>query len=115
SGRVGFSPVNQLPRTRDLERPLGQDLKRPVRPRRIPAIDLRSLGTAIAALCMIVAAGAISLRERPFRIPAEVVTTTPQTVARATAGEAKTAEAPAKLNSENDPAAPTQALHPRVH
>jgi polysaccharide deacetylase 2 family uncharacterized protein YibQ len=88
-----------------LNRPLGQDLKRPAQPRRIPAIDRRSLGTAIAALCIAVAAGAISLRERPFRIPVEVVTTTPETTAPA--GETTTAEAAPKPSSENDPAAPT--------
>ncbi|MDW6021670.1 divergent polysaccharide deacetylase family protein [Mesorhizobium sp. BAC0120] len=97
--------MKQLPRSTNLERPLGQGLKRPSRPTWIRAIDRRSLGTAVAALCMIVAAGAISLRERPFRIPAQVVTTTPEAAAPASAGEA-TAAAGSRLNSESDRTAP---------
>ena len=70
--------VNQLPSPRELERPLGQSLKVARRPRRGLPFEARSLGTGLAALCLVASAGAISLRERPFRIPVEVVVTTPE-------------------------------------
>jgi polysaccharide deacetylase 2 family uncharacterized protein YibQ len=70
--------VNQLPRPGDIERPLGLDSKRVPRPRRSRGLDRRSLATAAGAVLILAAATTISLRERPFRIPAEVVTTTPK-------------------------------------
>jgi polysaccharide deacetylase 2 family uncharacterized protein YibQ len=98
--------VNQLPRPSEIERPLGQNLKSagrlPVRRR----FDARSLGTGLAALCLIATAGAISLRDRPFRIPAEVVVTTPE-VAAPPAAETKTSAQTLAPDSENDPAAST--------
>ena len=97
--------MNQLPLPREIERPLGQDLKRASRPS-LPAFDGRSLGAAFAAVCLVAAAGSIALRERPFRIPPEVVTTTPELAAPASpADENKTALAP--VSPENDEQAST--------
>jgi uncharacterized protein len=73
-------PVNQLPSSRELERPLGQSLKAAHKPGRGLRIEARSLATGLAAFCLVASAGAISLRERPFRIPIEMVVTTPETV-----------------------------------
>ena len=61
--------MNQLAATKEIERPLGQDLKGASRLRRQRRFDARSLGTGLAALCLVAAAGAIALRDRPFRIP----------------------------------------------
>ena len=97
--------MNQLPRPSEIERPLGQNLKGASRPAARRRIDARSLGTGLAVLCLVATAGAISLRDRPFRIPAEVVVTTPE-VAPPAAGDTKTAETPAP-DLENDPAAST--------
>lgn len=96
--------MNQLPLPREIERPLGLDLRRTRHPRRRWTIDGRSLATAAAALCMVAAAGSISLRERPFRIPAEIVVTTPEVAASANEAGAAIASAP-QLDAENDPTA----------
>lgn len=97
--------MNQLPLPREIERPLGQDLRRTSRPR-LPSFDRRPLGTTIAAICLVVAAGSIALRERPFRIPVEVVTTTPE-VAAPTPPSDDTKSALAPVSPENDEQAST--------
>jgi uncharacterized protein len=96
--------LNQLPRPSEIERPLGQKLKGMGQLRARRRFGTRSLVTGLAALCLVATAGAISLRDRPFRIPAEMVVTTPEVAAPAAAGQTKTAEALAP-DSENDPAA----------
>jgi polysaccharide deacetylase 2 family uncharacterized protein YibQ len=60
---------------KDIERPLGQTL----RPRRslIGSGALRRLVLAAGALAVVAAAGAIALREKPFRTPVTEVETTP--------------------------------------
>jgi polysaccharide deacetylase 2 family uncharacterized protein YibQ len=103
----------QLPREvqspREIERPLGQDLRRPAGPRHWrPAFERRSLGTAVAALCIIAAAGSISLRERPFHVPVEVVTMTPELAAPAASPEDESkAVAAAPVSPESDEQAST--------
>ena len=72
--------------------------------RRQRRFDARSLGTGLAALCLVATAGAISLRDRPFRIPAEVVVTTPE-VATPAAGETKPTTQTTPPDSESDAAA----------
>ena len=62
---------------------------------------------ALAALCLVAAAGAISLRERPFRIPAEVVVTTPEVAAPASGRSEGRPRKRRRPDSENDPAAST--------
>jgi polysaccharide deacetylase 2 family uncharacterized protein YibQ len=93
-----------MPRPGEIDRPLGQNLKSAGRLQRRRRFDARSLGTGLTALCLIAAAGAISLRDRPFRIPAEVVVTTPKIAAPA-AGETTTAAQTPAPDSENDAAA----------
>jgi polysaccharide deacetylase 2 family uncharacterized protein YibQ len=95
--------VNQLPRPSEIERPLGQSLKHTGRQQARRRFDTRSLGTGLAALCLVAAAGAISLRERPFRVPAEVVVSTPEVAAAA--ADPTSAAQPMEPDSENDPAA----------
>ena len=101
--------MNQLPLPKEIERPLGQDLRRVNKPHGRPTIDGRSFGTALAAICMVAAAGSISLRERPFRVPVEIVVTTPEVTAPAgeAEDEGKVVEAAPKLDSENDASAST--------
>jgi polysaccharide deacetylase 2 family uncharacterized protein YibQ len=99
--------VNQLPLPREIERPLGQGLRRAGKPRRPAALDGRSLRTGVAALCLIAAAGSIALRERPFRIPAAVVVTTPEVAASATEPAAEQMAAATPVDSENDEATST--------
>jgi polysaccharide deacetylase 2 family uncharacterized protein YibQ len=94
-----------MPRPGEIDRPLGQNLKSAGQLPRQRRFDTRSLGSGLAALCLIAAAGTISLRDRPFRIPAEVVVTTPEVAAPA-AGETKTTQTPA-TDSENDASAST--------
>jgi polysaccharide deacetylase 2 family uncharacterized protein YibQ len=87
--------VNQLPLPRDIERPLGLEPNRMRRPRRFRAPKLRALATTAGAICILATASAISLRERPFRIPAEIVTTTPKvSAADSPAKESKAAAVP---------------------
>ncbi|MFI0844498.1 divergent polysaccharide deacetylase family protein [Mesorhizobium sp. IMUNJ 23232] len=61
---------------REIERPLGQGLTLgdPVERRLSPALITSSL----AVLAVLAVAGSIAFRERPFRMPAPVVTTTPE-------------------------------------
>ena len=94
--------VNQLLRPSEIERPLGQNLKGSSRPKRLPRFDARSLGSGLVALCLVTTAGAIALRDRPFRIPAEVVVTTPDVAAPA---ETKASAQTTPPDSENDAAA----------
>ena len=94
--------VNQLLRPSEIERPLGQNLKGSRRPKRLPRFDARSLGSGLVALCLVTTAGAIALRDRPFRIPAEVVVTTPDVAAPA---ETKASAQTTPPDSENDVAA----------
>lgn len=61
-----------------MERPLGQQLGAAPAPRIAPRFDGRMLATAAAAIAILGASTAIALRERPFRIPAELVVTTPE-------------------------------------
>jgi uncharacterized protein len=92
-----------------MERPLGQDLRSAAKPRRSTSFDPRSLGTALTAICLVAAAGSIALRERPFRVPVEVVVTTPEVATAAPADDpVKPAAEPAvKPDAENDPSAST--------
>lgn len=96
--------VNQLSLPKEIERPLGLEPARAGKPRRAPAFQPRSLAAALTALCLVAAAGSISLRERPFRIPVEVVTTTPEVTAQAPAADQKVA---APVSPENDSKAAT--------
>ncbi len=91
--------VNQLSLPREIERPLGLEPARAGKPRRAPALQPRSLAAALAALCLVAVAGSISLREQPFRIPVEVVTTTPEVAAQAPATDQKAAT---PVSPEND-------------
>jgi polysaccharide deacetylase 2 family uncharacterized protein YibQ len=93
-----------------MERPLGQNLRPAAKPRRSPGFDPRSVGTALTALCLVAAAGSIALRERPFRVPVEVVVTTPEVATAAPAeelGPQPSAEPAVKPDAENDPSAST--------
>ena len=98
--------MNQLLRPSEIERPLGQNLKGSSRPPRQRRFDARSLATGLAALCLVTTAGAIALRDRPFRIPAEVVVTTPEIAPSATS-DTKASAQTAKADSENDAPAST--------
>lgn len=98
--------VNQLLRPSEIERPLGQNLKDSSRPSRQRRFDARSLGTGLVTLCLVATSGAIALRDRPFRIPAEVVVTTPEVTAP-TASETKASAQAPKADTENDAAAST--------
>jgi len=101
--------VNQLPSPRELERPLGKSANASRKARRGLPFEARSLGTGLAALCLVASAGAISLRERPFRIPVEVVVTTPETAkpgGHDAAGSKGVAQAPPSA-SESDAEAST--------
>jgi polysaccharide deacetylase 2 family uncharacterized protein YibQ len=102
------SSVNQLTRPKDIERPLGQDLRKPAGPRAAWRYDGRSVGTALTVVLMVAAAGSISLRERPFRIPVELVVTTPKIEAPTQeTADTEPAAATPKPDSENDAAAGT--------
>jgi hypothetical protein len=80
------------------------DIKRPA-PRRPLPFEARSVVTGMAALALVAAAGSISLRDRPFRIPAEVVVTTPVEAPTEPAKQTNAAATP--VDSENDEAAAT--------
>ncbi len=80
------------------------DIKRAA-PRRPLPFEARSVVTGMAALALVAAAGSISLRDRPFRIPAEVVVTTPVETPGEAAKDTKAAAAP--VDSENDEAGST--------
>jgi polysaccharide deacetylase 2 family uncharacterized protein YibQ len=90
-----------------MERPLGQDLRSAAKPRRSPGFDARSLGTALTAICLVAAAGSIALRDRPFRVPVEVVVTTPKVATAEPVDEAgkPAAESILRPDAENDPSA----------
>jgi uncharacterized protein len=63
------------PADKDIERPLGQAV-RPTR-RAWPRFRTGSVMALAVALCVVASSGAIALRERPFRNPAQVVVSTP--------------------------------------
>ncbi|WP_394887830.1 divergent polysaccharide deacetylase family protein [Mesorhizobium sp. AaZ16] len=84
------------PTSKDIERPLGQ-ASRPAR-RAWPRFRAGQVATVVAALCVMVSSGAIALRERPFRNPAQVVVTTPL--------EKSSAEAPTPMESAAAPSKP---------
>ena len=93
-----------------MERPLGQDLRPATKPRRSPGFDPRSLGTALAAICLVAAAGSIALRDRPFRVPVEIVVTTPEVATAVPADDPLSppaADPAVKPDAENDPSAST--------
>lgn len=99
--------VNQLSLPKEIERPLGLGPAFAGKPRRRgPAFQPRSLAAVLTTLCLAAAAGSIALRERPFRIPVEVVTTTPEVAAPAPASPAGQ-KAAAPVSSENDEQAAT--------
>jgi polysaccharide deacetylase 2 family uncharacterized protein YibQ len=91
-----------------MERPLGQDLRPAAKPRRSLGLDPRSASVALAAICLVAAAGSIALRERPFRVPVEVVVTTPEVATAAPVDDSlkpQAAEPGMKADAENDPSA----------
>jgi polysaccharide deacetylase 2 family uncharacterized protein YibQ len=100
--------VNQLLRPKDIERPLGQDLRTAPKPRTAPRWEARSVVTVLTATLIVAASGSISLRHRPFRIPVEVVVTKPEPAATAQPPQDAAAEVPPpKLDPENDASAAT--------
>jgi polysaccharide deacetylase 2 family uncharacterized protein YibQ len=101
------SIVNQMARPGEMERPLGLASRPAAKPRRSSPIDRRALGSALGAILIVAAAGSISLRERPFRIPAEVVVTKPEVAATSneTEGKPAVAEILPQPDSENDESA----------
>jgi polysaccharide deacetylase 2 family uncharacterized protein YibQ len=69
--------VNKSPFDKEIEKPLGLD-RRSARPeRRRWSFSIGQFALSLAAVVIVVAAGAISLQEKPFRSPAQVVITMP--------------------------------------
>lgn len=99
--------MNQLPRPREIERPLGLASRPAAKPRRISPLDRRSLGSALAAVLMVATAGSIALRERPFRIPQQEVVTTPEVTSTEAAAGTEAAPKPDSGNDEAPSAGPS--------
>ena len=85
----------------DIERPLGLDIKRPVRTRSILPFDRQSMLAGLVTIGLVAASTSIALRDRPFRIPAEVVVTTP-TVEQPQKVEATAKPVNPPADAEND-------------
>jgi len=86
-----------------LDRPLGQSARAPRASSRRLSFSRGSIGLTLAAVLLVAASGTIALRDKPFRIPATVVTADPE--ARASA-----APAPASEIASSDPASPKPAM-----
>jgi polysaccharide deacetylase 2 family uncharacterized protein YibQ len=67
---------------KDIDRPLGQHLKRAA-PRRWPAVGARGLAATLLALAAIGGSSAIAFRDKPFRLPVTAVTAIEQPAADA--------------------------------
>lgn len=70
-------------------------MRRGSRTRRTGLPNLRNMTTATVGMLILAASGTIALRDQPFRIPAPVVTTTPEVAGKAEAGAAAPSAAPA--------------------
>jgi len=96
---------------REIERPLGQTGRRAKPRRRLPSA--RSLFGALVGLAVVGAAGAIALRERPYRQIVETVVTTPEIVAPVAEANAtrpaapKSQDGPKIIKVQPDPDAPS--------
>lgn len=65
------------PKAKEIDRPLGQHAKPPRTGRRF-ALQGRTIGLAVAALCILAVSSAIAFRDRPFRNPVVAAVSTPQ-------------------------------------
>lgn len=74
---------------REIERPLGQGLAMGDGGSR--RVSANAVVSSLAVLAIIAVSGAIALRDRPFRMPAPVVTTTPETAETGKADPSKSA------------------------
>lgn len=98
--------------TKDIERPLGRDIRPPARKNFLPSA--RALAIGIAATALFVTSGLIAFREKPFRNPALSVTpaeqlaetkplpeTPTETAAKSPPAERKGGASIIKVNPEN--------------
>ena len=93
--------------TKEIERPLGQHRRPEARGRRF-GMGVKQIAGLAVVLALVVISGAIALRDKPFRKPAEIAAATPAPVA----------EAPAKLEPakpvDPPPAAATKPDGPQI-
>lgn len=90
------------PRQKDIDRPLGQAARLPLRERFGLSLGLRTVVATLAVLSIIGVSAAISLREQPFRTPATIVVATPQVPATVAKSEAAPSQ-PAGIASPESP------------
>jgi len=99
--------VNQLLRPKEIEQPLGRHLRPAPAPRSAPRFEGSTLATVTVAIAILGASSAIAFREKPFRIPAELVVTTPEVAPPAAEpaeqAKAETSKLPPASDNDSSP------------